>query len=327
MRAVVASGAGGPEVLSVGEVPEPTPGSGEVLVDVAATAVNRADTPAAAGLLPAAARRARRSSGSSAAARSPSSARTSRAGRSATRCARCSPAAGTPSRWRSRSDSCCPCRRASRSSTPPALPEVACTVWSNVFMVAGLQPGETLLVHGGAGGIGTMAIQLATALSAHGRRHGRARRRSWRRAPSSAPTCDQLPRGGLRRGVLEARRRGADVILDNMGAKYLARNVDALATERPPRHHRHAGRHQGRARHRRPARASAAPSSRPRCARARSGEKATICAAVREHVWPLIADGAVVPVIHDRLPLEEVETAHRLMEDSGHVGKIVLTLH
>ncbi len=72
--------------------------------------------------------------------------------------------------------------------TAAALPEVACTVWSNVFMVAGLQPDETLLVHGGAGGIGTFAIQLATALGAAGVHHRRLGRRSSRSAPTSAPT-------------------------------------------------------------------------------------------------------------------------------------------
>ena len=110
-----------------------------------------------------------------------------------------------------------------------AIPEVACTVWSNVFMIAGLQPEETLLVHGGAGGIGTMAIQLGTALGA----------RVFATAGSAEKQelCTSL---GAERAInyrdedfveVMEEAGGADVILDNMGAKYLGRNVTALATE------------------------------------------------------------------------------------------------
>ena len=106
-------------------------------------------------------------------------------------------------------------------------------MWSNVFMIAGLQPGETFLVHGGAGGIGTMAIQLAHALGATRRDDRRLRGEAARSAASlGADLAVNYRERGLRRGGrAPTTAGGADVILDNMGAKYLMRNVDALATE------------------------------------------------------------------------------------------------
>ena len=207
-----------------------------------------------------------------------------------------------------------------------ALPEVTCTVWSNVFMLAGLRPGEVLLVHGGSSGIGTMAIQLARQIGA--------------RVAVTAGTPEKLARcAELGAGILVNYREqdfvealaeqtgghGADVILDNMGAKYLGRNVSALAVN---------GRLvviglQGG----RTAELDLGMLLGKRAAvlattlRARSlDEKASIVASVREHVWPLIADGAVRPVIHARLPFAEVAQAHRLVESSAHIGKVLLTL-
>ena len=148
-----------------------------------------------------------------------------------------------------------------------ALPEVVCTVWSNVFLTASLQPGQTLLVHGGSSGIGTMAIQLAREVGAH----------VAVTAGSAAKleACRELGAEILvnyrEQDFVEVLREhtggaGADVILDNMGAKYLARNVDALADGRPARRHRPAGRDPGRGR---PGRAPAQAGRRrspPRCA-------------------------------------------------------------
>jgi NADPH:quinone reductase-like Zn-dependent oxidoreductase len=118
---------------------------------------------------------------------------------------------------------------------------------------------------------------------------------------------------------------GADVILDNMGAKYLGRNVDALATE---------GRlviigMQGGSKgeldinallRKRGAVIATSLRSRP------ADDKAAICASVVENVWPLVADGTVRPIVHTTMPLEDVAAAHALMESSDHIGKIVLTL-
>jgi len=203
-----------------------------------------------------------------------------------------------------------------------ALPEVACTVWANVFMLARLQPGERFLVHGGAGGIGTFAIQLASALGAE----------VFATAGSDdkVATCVEL---GATRGinyreedfveVLKA-TGGADVILDVVGAKYLGANVDALALD---------GRlviigMQGGTRAELDiARLMAKRGSvSATLLRARDeDDKARICSSVVEHVWPLIAAGTVRPVVHETLSLADAAQAHALMDASSHVGKLVLT--
>jgi putative PIG3 family NAD(P)H quinone oxidoreductase len=207
-----------------------------------------------------------------------------------------------------------------------ALPEVVSTVWSNVFMTANHLPGQTVLVHGGSSGIGTMAIQLAREIGA--------------RVAVTAGSTDKLEAcrelgaeiliNYREQDFVEELRgatagAGADVILDNMGAKYLARNVDALAVN---------GRLvviglQGGAKAEldlgqllRKRGAVIATSLRARPA----DEKAAIVAAVREHVWPLVESGLVKPVVHGRHPLAAAAEAHRELEASGHIGKILLTV-
>lgn len=205
-----------------------------------------------------------------------------------------------------------------------ALPEVTCTVWSNVFMVAHLRPGETLLVHGGSSGIGTMAIQLAKAVGA--------------KVAVTAGTkekldfCAELGADILinyrEQDFVEEIERatsgaGADVILDNMGAKYLDRNVRALAVN---------GRlaiigMQGGIKaelniaallNKRAAVSATSLRARP------LSEKAAIVAAVREHVWPLIDSGHVRPVVDRELSMSDAAGAHRVLEESSHIGKVLL---
>ena len=205
-----------------------------------------------------------------------------------------------------------------------ALPEVASTVWSNVFLTANLQPGETLLVHGGSSGIGTMAIQLAREVGA--------RVAVTAGSQAKLDACRELGAEILinyrEQDFVEELAKatdghGADVILDNMGAKYLPRNVEALAT---------AGRlviigmqggvkgelDIGRLLRKRGAVIATSLRARP------VAEKATIVAAVREHVWPMVADGRVRPIVSSRHPLAEASAAHAEMEASGHIGKILL---
>ena len=197
-------------------------------------------------------------------------------------------------------------------------------MWSNVFMTAGLRPGEVLLVHGGAGGVGTAAIQLGRALGAT--------------VAATAGSAEKLARcGALGATILvnyhdedfvtavqEATDgRGADVILDVVGARYLDRNLSALA---------HAGRlvviglQGGRTAEldlsvlmaKRAALIATTLRSRP------AAEKATIVAAVREYVWPLVESGDVRPVVDRVLPMAAAAEAHRVVESGEHVGKVLL---
>jgi putative PIG3 family NAD(P)H quinone oxidoreductase len=210
--------------------------------------------------------------------------------------------------------------------TAAALPEVACTVWSNVFMVAGLKPTETFLVHGGAGGIGTFAIQLAHQLGARVlTTAGTEEKRAACLALGADVAIDYRAQDFVAEAKDATDGRGVDVVLDNMGAKYLARNLDALATE---------GRlvvigMQGGTK----AEIDLGLLLRKRAAvigttlRARPvAEKSAICASVAEHVWPLVAEGLVRPVVHGTVPLEEAAAAHALMESGEHSGKILLTV-
>jgi len=329
MRAVIATEPGGPDVLALQERPDPHPGPGEVVLEVAASAVNRADLLQRQGRYP------------------------PPPGASDVLGLECS---GTVrevgdgvERWRVGDEACALLSGGGYAEqvlvpagqlmavpagvdlvTAAALPEVACTVWSNVFMVAGLQPGETLLVHGGAGGIGTFAIQLAAAVGAVvAATAGSAGKLEICRSLGASITADYRSQDFVE-VVKEATRDrpggpGADVVLDNMGAAYLGRNLDVLATS---------GRlvvigMQGGSR----AELDLGTLMRKRAAviattlRARpASEKAAICAAVEEHVWPLVADGSVRPVVHDRFQLTEVARAHAVVEESSHVGKVLLTV-
>jgi putative PIG3 family NAD(P)H quinone oxidoreductase len=325
MRAVIAAEPGGPEVLSVGEVPDLSPGSGEVLLDVAATAINRADLLQRKGVYPP-------PPGASGVLGLECSGTVAQVGADATgwsvgdqACALLS-GGGYASQVVVPAGQLMPVPAGVDLVTAAALPEVACTVWSNVFMMGGLRPDETFLVHGGAGGIGTFAIQLVSQLGA--------RVFTTAGTPEKLATCAELgadvtinyrEQDFVEVVHAETGGAGVDVILDNMGAKYLGRNIEALATE---------GRlliigMQGGTKgeldisalfRKRAAVMAALLRSRP------VEEKAAICASVVENVWPLVADGLVRPIVHGTMPLEQIAEAHQLMEDGGHTGKIVLTL-
>lgn len=202
--------------------------------------------------------------------------------------------------------------------------ETAATVWSNVFMMAKLQHGETLLVHGGASGIGTTAIQLAKAFGAHVvTTVGSADKAAFCAELGADVVVNYREEDFVE--VMRERDLAADVVLDIIGAKYLDRNVRVLNT---------AGRLvviglQGgvkgeldlnRLLMKRAAVMATSLRARP------TAEKAAIVSAMVAQVWPLVEDGTVRPVIHERLPLERVRDAHQLLEDSSHTGKVLLTL-
>lgn len=204
------------------------------------------------------------------------------------------------------------------------LMEVASTVWSNVFMIGKLQHGETLLVHGGASGIGTMAIQIAKAFGAKVVvTVGSAEKAEFCRELGADVVINYREHDFA--DVMREQDLQADVILDIIGAKYLSANVSVLAT---------AGRlvvigmqggvkaelNLGALLTKRAAVMATSLRARP------TGEKAAIVSQMVAQVWPLIADGTVRPIIHAVHPLEDVRLAHQALEDSSHTGKVLLSL-
>jgi NADPH:quinone reductase len=207
-----------------------------------------------------------------------------------------------------------------------AIPETFFTVWTNVFERGALQAGETLLVHGGASGIGTAAIQLGKAFGATVFATAGSR--------SKCAACEKL--GAVRAVnyrtedfvsvVREATGgRGADVVLDMVGGEYVGRNLDVLATE-------------GRLLqiaflHGAVVQLNLVPIMQKRLTVTGSTlrprtieEKGRIARALAKRVWPLIERGAVRPVIHATFPLEAAAQAHEALERGDHIGKIVLTV-
>jgi NADPH2:quinone reductase len=327
MRAVEISSPGPADVLTLVERPRPLPGAGEVLVQVAAAGVNRPDVVQRRGVYP-----------------PPPGASDLPGLEIAGRVVALGPSHGdTPMRWHEGDLVCalvagggyaefCAVPAVQCLPVPPgltvieaaALPETFFTVWSNVFDRGRLRPGESLLVHGGTSGIGTTAIQLARAFGA----------RVFATA-GSADKCAASERLGAElaipyrdvdwvAAIREATAgRGVDLVLDMVGGDYVARNLSLLAID-------------GRLvqiaflktavveldlmqvmRRRLTITGSLL---RPRT----PAEKGAIAAALETQVWPLLAAGTVRPVVHAVFPLERAADAHRMMEASQHIGKIVL---
>ncbi|CAL2055732.1 NAD(P)H-quinone oxidoreductase [Streptomyces griseofuscus] len=323
MHAITIPEPGGPEALVWDEVPDPVAGEGEVLVEVVASAVNRADVLQRQGFY-----------------NPPPGASPYPGLECSGRIAAIGPGV---SGWTVGDEVCAllagggyaqkvvvpagqllPVPEGVDLVQAAALPEVACTVWSNVFMISHLRPGETLLVHGGSSGIGTMAIQLAKAVGAKVAVTAGTKEKLERCAELGADILINYREQDFVAEVEEATGgAGADVILDNMGAKYLDRNVRTLAIN---------GRLaiiglQGGAKgelnigallHKRAAVTATSLRARP------VEEKTAIVAAVREHVWPLLAAGRVRPVVDRELPMAQAAEAHRVVEESGHIGKVLL---
>jgi putative PIG3 family NAD(P)H quinone oxidoreductase len=208
--------------------------------------------------------------------------------------------------------------------TAAALPEAACTVWSNLVMVAGLTAGQTVLVHGGAGGIGMMAIQVAKALGARVAVTAGTRRKLSRCAEHGA---DILIKYGEQDFVEEIRRAtdgsGADVILDIIGAAYLRQNISAVAVEGTIvviglQGGTTAEINLGQLLSKRVSLVGTTLRGRPR------SDKARIVNEVVSTVWPMVADGRVVPVVDQVLDIREAADAHQAMDDGSHIGKLLL---
>lgn len=316
MKAISIREAGGPEVLEWIETDDPTPATGEVLIDVAATALNRADVMQRMGLYPL-------PPGTSPYPGLEVSGRISALGEGV-------------SGWKVGDEVCALLTGggyaqkvavpAGQLLTVPkgvslveaaALPEAAATVWSNIVMTAGLKEGETFLMHGGAGGVGTLAIQIAKALGA--------RVVTTVGSPEKARKARQLGADATinYREQDFAEHGPYDVILDVVGGQYLEGNIKSLAAD---------GRlviiglqnglegqlNLGDLVFKR-------LSVHGTTLRTRSAaQKAEIVAEVQRNVWPMIENAFVKLILDRTLSMADASDAHRLMEEGQHVGKILL---
>jgi putative PIG3 family NAD(P)H quinone oxidoreductase len=325
MYAITLSEFGGPEKMEWTEVPDPEAGAGEVVIDVAATAVNRADLLQRQGNYPP-------PPGASEILGLECSGRIAEVGEGVETwrvgdevCALLA-GGGYATKVKVPAAQVLPVPDGVDLVTAGSLPEVACTVWSNVVSHAALKAGETFLIQGGSSGIGTHAIQVAKALGA--------RVAATAGSPERLKACLDLGADiaiDYHDDIAEQLKKatdghGADVILDNMGAKGLPNNVAALASD---------GRlmvigMQGgvKAELNLGVLLSKRASVTAMGLRGRPVEgpnsKALVVAGVREEVWPMFADRRVKPIVHARFPLRDAAEAHRMLDAGGVVGKLLL---
>ncbi|CAI0468446.1 unnamed protein product [Linum tenue] len=317
MKAVVITSPGGPEVLQLHQVDDPQIKDDEVLIKVAATAINRADTIQRQGKYP------------------PPKGASEYLG---LECSGTVEAVGSRvSRWKIGDQVCAllsgggyaekvavpeaqvlPVPQGISFTDAAAFPEVACTVWSTIFMTSRLSPGETLLVHGGSSGIGTFAIQIAKHIGI--------------RVFITAEACRDLgadvcinykTEDFVARVKEETDGKGVDVILDCLGASYFQRNLDSLNFD-------------GRlfiigmmggtkTEMNLPTLFAKRLTVQAAGLRYRTAEnKAAIVNEVEKNVWPAIAAGKVKPIVYKVFPFSEAADAHKLIESSQHIGKILL---
>lgn len=325
MRAVVIPEFGGPEVLRVEDVPDPEPKADEVVIDVVATAINRADLLQRQGHYPP-------PPGASDILGMECSGRISAVGETAAGwnvgdevCALLA-GGGYAEKVAVPAGQLLPVPAGVSLLDAAALPEVTCTVWSMVFgnEAGRLQPGERLLVHGGSSGIGTAAIQIA-----HNRgaevfvTAGTERKLDFCRELGADVAINYRDEDFVEVVRERTEGGGVDVVLDNMGASYLPRNVAALATggrlivlgmQGGVKGELNIGALLGK----RGTVHAAGLRGRP------AGMKADIVAATQHAVWPMIEAGQVRPIVDRVLALDDAGEAHRLVDSSEHIGKVLL---
>jgi putative PIG3 family NAD(P)H quinone oxidoreductase len=325
VRVVEISQFGPPDVLKIAERPDPVPAPGEVLIDVAAAGVNRPDViqrygkyppPPGASDLP----------GLEVAGTISALGDGVSAWKVGDRVCALLAGGGYAEKVAAPQEQVLPVPRGLTMNQAAGLPETFFTVWTNVFERGKLKKGESILIHGGTSGIGTTAIQLARAFGA-----------LVMTTAGSDEKCEAAKRLGAAHAfnyrttdwVAAARTatngRGVDVILDIVGGEYIAKNLDLLAVE-------------GRLLQiaflktakaeldfsimMRKRATITGSTLRPRT----PAEKGAIARELHRYVWPLLEQGVVAPVIHEVFPLERAADAHRLMESSTHVGKLILTV-
>jgi len=323
MRAITIAEPGGPEQLVWAEVPDPVVAAGEVLIQVAATAVNRADILQRMGFYTP-------PPGASPYLGLECSGRVVEVGAGVSgfvpgdEVVALLAGGGYAELVAVPAGQVAPLPASLGALDAGGFMETVCTVWSNVFMLAGLTAGQTLLVHGGSSGIGTTAIQLAHQLGARVVVTAGSEAKLKACLDLGADVAVNYREEDFVERVREATGgRGADVILDNMGAVYLDRNVQALAVN---------GRLmiiglQGGVKGdvnlntlltKRASITATTLRGRP------SEEKAQIVAAARDAVWPLVDQGRFRVVVDRVLPIDRAAEAHEVVEASGHVGKVLL---
>ncbi|MCC3280307.1 NAD(P)H-quinone oxidoreductase [Arthrobacter sp. zg-Y40] len=325
MKAIVIGTPGGPEALELQDVPTPAAGPGEVLIDVIAAGINRADAMQRQGHYPVPA-------GASEYPGLEVSGRIAALGEGVE-----GPAVGTEvvallsgggyaEQVAVPAGQVLPLPDGFDAVTSASLPETAATVFSNLFMAAAVQEGDYVLIHGATGGIGTMAIQMVAAFGAVPMvTAGSAEKLELAQSLGTKVLINYKEQDFVE-AVREATGgHGADVILDVVGAKYLQKNLDALAV---------AGRLviiglQGGIKAeldlnqlmiKRAAVIGTTLRGRP------VEEKSAIMAAVGEHVWPLLVSGQIRPLVDRTFPLAEAAAAHEYFDSGQHAGKILLTL-
>ncbi len=324
MRAVIARTPGGPEVLTLVQRPVPMPGAGEILIKVAAAGVNRPDMLQRQGAYAP-------PPGASEVLGLEVAGEIAALGEGVTmhvlgdEVTALLPGGGYAGYALVHESNALPAPRALSLIEAAAIPETYFTVWTNVFERGGLKGGEWLLVHGGASGIGTTAIQLAKAFGAKVIATVGDNEKARACAGLGADVVVNYKTEDFVAVTREATGRGADVILDMVGGDYVSRNYAAAALDgrivqiaflrgatpqidlRPLMMKRltHTG-----------------STLRPRSV----AEKAEIAEHLRAKVWPLLEAGRCKPIIDSKFPLDQADKAHARMESSAHVGKIVLTL-
>lgn len=326
MHAITVEEPGGPEQLRWSEVPDPVAKPGEVLLDVAACGINRADIMQRQGSYPP-------PPGASEIIGLECSGRVAALGDGVTGwrigdavCALLA-GGGYAERVAVPAAQLLPLPAGVDLVTAGGIPEVACTVWSNVVLAGRLAAGETFLVQGGTSGIGTHAIQVARALGARVAATAGAPDRLERCRALGADIAidyhDDIP-AALKQAT---DGHGADVILDNMGAKGLAANVDALAMDGRLMIIGMRGGVKAELDIAKLLAKRASVTAMGLRARPVDGPhgKGVVVAAVREHAWPMIADGRVRPIVHAVLPMSEAAAAHALFDEGGVIGKVLLT--
>jgi NADPH2:quinone reductase len=329
VRAIEIATPGPADGLRLVERPDPVPGPGEVAIAVAAAGVNRPDVlqrlgkyapPPGASDLP-----GLEVAGRIAAIGPPIGGAVSRWSVGDAVCALAA-GGGYAERCVVPAEQCLPVPVGYSMVEAAALPETFMTVWTNVFERGRLMRGETLLVHGGSSGIGTTAIQLGRAFGATVfATAGSLEKCAACRDLGAAVALNYREDDWVAELKAATGGRGVDVILDMVGGDYVAKNLDLLAVE-------------GRLVQIAFLKSSTTTIDLMQVMRRRltitgstlrprtPAEKGAIARALEQHVWPLLAAREIVPVIHTTFPLADAAAAHRLMESSAHVGKIVLTV-